>query len=178
MADPEWNGFADGTVVQSSKMSDILLAIKNRMIQCIPDATESTCKITNDPSYRVSSSDIRCFNITPSPQSQVDQGAWDGGANLQLTVRTRIIITVFLPNSLDDPRETEYFHTASMSVHNSRIDVLKALSFWNEEGDKGTYLLNDPLSPAEWHFTKDKSSGDIQIAFDLEYDEDLEVDCD
>jgi len=177
MSDPQWNGFADGTVVQASRMGDILLAIKERMIQCIPDATESTCKITNDPSYRITSSDLRCFNITPSPQSQVDQGAWDGGANLQLTVRTRLIITVFMPNSLDDPRETEYFHTASMSVHQSRLDVLKALSFWNVEGEKGTYLLNDPLSPAEWHFTKDKSSGDIQIAFDLEYDEDLEVDC-
>jgi hypothetical protein len=166
------------SVFQYSKMGDILLAIKDRLIECIPDATESTCKITHDPSYRITSSDIRCFNITPSPQSQVDQAAWDGGGNSQLTVRTRIIVTVFIPNSLDDPRESEYFHTSNNSIHAAKVDVLKALSFYNPINEQhNTRLLNDPISPAEWHFTKDKSSGDIQIAFDIEYDEDLDGNC-
>lgn len=167
------------STAQYSKMGEILLDLKRRLIACISDANESTCKITNDPSYRITSSDIRCFNITPSPQSQVDQGAWDGGGNMQLTVRTRVIVTVFLPNSLDDPRETEFFHTSNNSVHQAKLDVLKALSFYSAVNpDSGVNLLNDPVSPAEWHFTKDKSSGDIQLAFDIEYDEDLGGNCD
>lgn len=161
---------------QYGKLGLVLEEVKIRLIQQVYEATEDTVKITNDPSYRITASDIFQFNITPSPQARVDQAAYDGGANFQLSVRTRVIVTVFMPNAVDNPRESDQFHTADKSIHYAKVAVLKALSNWNPfNNNTSQFLLNDPMIPAEWQFTKDKSSGDIQIAFDVEYDEDLDL---
>jgi hypothetical protein len=145
------------------------------MAESIPDTNPDLIRITSDPNQnRRIPSDSVSFLISPSPIAQYDEMHFSGGANEQLTVITKVVVTAFMPHSLDEPDDIKEFFAGNNSINTVKINVLRALSGKNIYDDNYDLpLLNVPLRPIEHSWVKDKSSGDIQISFHVEYDEDL-----
>jgi len=157
------------------KINLIVLGIKQLMAESIPDTNPDLIRITSDPNQnRRIPSDSVSFLISPSPIAQYDEMHFSGGANEQLTVITKVVVTAFMPHSLDEPDDIKEFFAGNNSINTVKINVLRALSGKNIYDDNYDLpLLNVPLRPIEHSWVKDKSSGDIQISFHVEYDEDL-----
>jgi len=145
------------------------------MAESIPDTNPDLIRITSDPNQnRRIPSDSVSFLISPSPIAQYDEMHFSGGANEQLTVITKVVVTAFMPHSLDEPDDIKEFFAGNNSINTVKINVLRALSGKNIYDDNYDLpLLNVPLRPIEHSWVKDKSSGDIQISFHVEYEEDL-----
>jgi len=157
------------------KINLIVLGIKQLMAESIPDTNPDLIRITSDPNQnRRIPSDSVSFLISPSPIAQYDEMHFSGGANEQLTVITKVVVTAFMPHSLDEPDDIKEFFAGNNSINTVKINVLRALSGKNIYDDNYDLpLLNVPLRPIEHSWVKDKSSGDIQISFHVEYEEDL-----
>ena len=157
------------------KIDLIILGMKQLMVESIPDINPDLIRITSDPNQnRRIPSDFVSFLISPSPIAQYDEMHFSGGANEQLTIITKAVVTAFMPHSLDEPDDIKEFFAGTNSINVVKANVLRSLYGKNIYNDNYTLpLLNVPLRPIEHSWVKDKSSGDIQISFHVEYDEDL-----
>lgn len=160
---------------QYGKIELILIAVRNQLISSVTGGSASIVLISDDPNTKLSApTDDRWFIITPSSQSRFDPSAADGGGRQQLTVRTRIVVTVHFISGLDDPDLIDQFFTSTQrSINIAKLEVLKALTDFLPLGDEDEPLANDPLLPAELNWAKTSTEGSMQIAFDVDYDEDL-----
>ena len=164
---------------QYGKIDLIVDAVRDELVSAttnIPWVAAGLVIVSDEPNAAPAMPQDRWIVVTPSPQAQFDQAALGGGSWLQATIRTRIIITVHHGADLRDTpdRIDEFFMGASRSISIDARAVIKTLIMkqnWNGPG--GLPLLNDPILPAETNFAKAKSGGSIQIAFDIEYDEDM-----
>lgn len=156
-----------------SKIETIVLGIRTLMVEAIPHANSDTVRITGDPQAMTRSpSDIVIYNITPSPIAEYDQFRFEGGGNEQLTLTTKVVVTAFMPHSIDEPDDITKFFSFDPSINSIRVGVLKAISGKNVYVN-GVPQLNSPIRPIEHSWVKDKSAGDVQISFAIEYDENL-----
>ena len=162
---------------QYGSMEEILIYVKSRLIDLHPQASEDNVVISDDPQTKLTAPGLYWWVISPSPQSQVDSAAVDGGGNLQLSVRTRLIVTIHKIDLTDIPDEAEawFVGEAEPNINLLRRETLKILSLLEVPSENAffPFAANDPLIPAEWDTSKAKSSGSCQIAFDVEYDENL-----
>ena len=163
---------------QYGTIEEIVVAVRVRLIEEIEDATMSTVRISDDPNTKLAMpSDDRWFIVSPSAQTMYDQEAIDGGGMFQTSARTRIIVTVHFVSAVDEPDDiTEWFANESRSINRSKKDVIKALHTWVPVREDGSAITNDPLILAETSWYKTRGEGAIQIAFDIEFDEDFDLD--
>lgn len=164
---------------QYGKIDLIVDAVRSELAEAttnIPWVTDGLVIVSDEPNASPAMPQDRWIVVTPSPQAQFDPAALGGGSWLQATVRSRVIVTVHHGADLRDvpDRINEFFMGESRSINIDARAVIKTLiRKQNWEGPDGLPLLNDPILPAETNFAKAKSGGSIQIAFDIEYDEDL-----
>lgn len=165
--------------MQYGKIDLIVDAVRDELVAAttdIPWVTSGLVIVSDEPNAAPPMPQDRWIVVTPSPQAQFDQAALGGGSFFQASMRTRIIVTVHHGADVRDvpDRIDEFFMNSSRSISIDARAVIKTLirkGNWNGPG--GLPLLNDPILPAETNFAKAKSGGSIQIAFDIEYDEDL-----
>lgn len=181
---------------QYSKIEKIVDAVRDELVSAtanIPWIGAGVVIVSDEPNAAPAMPADRWIVVTPSPQFQYDPAAIGGGAHLQLSTRTRIIVTVHHGADLRDvpDRIDEFFLGTSRSINIDVRGVLKTLTGknwhdpipgqppdWPIDGPPYVppppiYYLNDPMLPAEGNWAKAKSGGSVQIAFDIEYDEDL-----
>lgn len=160
----------DGSDVQHGSFYKVALAIKELVKSGIQDATDSTVRIMSSAlgSGTHLPSDYRTFIISPSTSIAYDQAAYAGGGNIQVTARVAVVITAKVPGSLDDVDEIEYWFKRQEST---RVEILSALAGKELYDPEGNQLTNEPLFPREAAWNKDKTMGDVMVAFDIEFDE-------
>lgn len=159
-----------GDDIQHGSFYSVVLAVKELLKAGIQDATDSTVRIMSSTlgSGTHMPSDTRMFIISPSTSIAYDQSAYAGGANMQVTARVAIVITAKVPGSLDDVDEIEYWFKKQEAT---RVEILSALSGRDLYDYEGNQLTNEPLFPREAAWNKDKTMGDVMVAFDIEFDE-------
>ena len=165
-----WININDGTEVQSGNFYAITMGVKKLLKERIEDATDSTVRIMSSTlgSGTHLPSDYRTFIISPSSSLMYDQAAFSGGGRGQATVRGAIVITAKVPGSYDDVDEIENWFKRQ---EQTRMQILSALAGMDVYDGDGNQLTNEPLFPREAAWNKDKTLGDVMVAFDLEYDE-------
>ena len=164
-------GFSQEDLGQVSSLGVIMREIKQLVIERIHGAREHTVILSDDPNNKLQTpSDSTWYVVTPSPQGNIDMAAMAGGGPAQMTTATRVIVTAHIPYAGDDPNTIDNYWTI---FEKERLMVLRALSFQMIYDSDGNRLLNDVIIPAEWNWNKAAIHGSVQVAFDLEYDEDI-----
>lgn len=136
----------------------------------VPEATQRTCVLTDDPNAVLHTGQSSWWNVSPSPQGQVDMSALAGGGPAQMTVRSRVIVTAFVRSVADRPN---FIDVKFPLLDRKRRQLWRLLMNKNWESLDGFYVLNEPVLPAEWSWSITKGTGSVQCAFDIEWDEDI-----
>ena len=160
----------DGIESQHGSFYKIVLAIKDLLKRNIEDATDSTVRIMSSAlgSGTHLPSDYRTFIISPSTSISYDQNAFAGGGAVQVTARVAVVITAKVPGSLDDVDEIENWFKRQ---EQTRVEMMSALTGAHLYDHDGILLTNEVLFPREAAWNKDKTMGDVMVAFDIEFDE-------
>src|SRR5690606_5667922 len=90
--------------------------------------------------------------VTPSPDEMFDAAAAIGGGNDQLTVSTRVFVTVHTAaHFADQPnRSAEFFAGTNIpSINRLRRDILQAISHRMIYRSDNSPVLNEPIRPAQ-----------------------------
>lgn len=160
----------DGKEIQHGSFYSIVLAVKELLKANIQDATDSTVRIMPNSlgSGHHMPSDSRVYVVSPSTTIAYDQAAYAGGGNMQVSARVAIVVTAKVPGSLDDVDEIEFWFKKQ---EQTRVELMSALSGRDLYDYEGVRLTNEPLFPRESAWNKDKTMGDVMVAFDVEFDE-------
>jgi hypothetical protein len=167
---PGFGSTTSGEGVQTGSFYKVTLAIKRALKEKIQDATDSTVRIMSNAMGAGTHlpSDYRSFIISPSTSITYDQSAFAGGGAIQVTARCAVVVTAKVPGSLDDVDEIENWFKRQ---EQTRVELMSALCGLHLYDEDGILITNEVLFPREAAWNKDKTMGDVMVAFDIEFDE-------
>lgn len=160
----------------AGKFDDILLSVKRRLIAEVQGANDATCYLCLNPDDTPSPNPGSFFYVISPLSGQFLQGYLDGGGEAQATVDAGVLVRVYSPVMLDQPKRDTVFltHATRGILERARI-VLMALTNWSpmDEAEENE-LTRDPLIPSGFDIAKhQKSLGYIDVGFRLLFDWDL-----
>lgn len=163
---------------RDSNPSEILLALKARLIDQVDSANDVTCIINADPDQVPEPMPGEFhYVITPSPSFTFDDAMFTGGGQRQCTTNWIFAVTVHSRNNQDHTGSDEIFITSKEFGVFYRIgEVLKALAEYDLTDEHDNPILNQPIYPYSGNFHRPtEREGSVQIGFSLQFDWDLEA---
>lgn len=157
------------TVNHFGKLQEILDSVKDRIVSQLTDATADNVIVSDDPNVRPMVAGEKWYVVCPSPQEQADLQSQNGGGQDQLSIRTRIIVTVNIAATTDQP---DRINATYATLRVERKLVIRYLTY-NSTDDWFPTGANEPLIYAEGSYAKTEQHSSFQMAFDVEYDEDF-----
>jgi len=160
-----------------SSPDEILTAFINRIISKVGDATADSCFISDDPDeIPAANPSDWIYVVSMSPTGSFHEGNMVGGGRNQITVETKLILTVHSTAQNDEPGHAVRMFTDPTRGLLPKLGVcLWALAIEELTNPAGDNILSHPLHPDQYHWMrKDRTQSNIQQGFDVEFDWDLE----
>jgi hypothetical protein len=159
-----------------STTPDVILArIKARLIDQVDGATAHTCWITDDPDAVPAPAPAKqWYVVAPATEGTFRAGEFDGGGQNQMTVDTRIAITVHNIEMLDQVGRSEVWY-GGRGILPAGLPVLKAIAGYDLTDASGNQILAQPIFPASFNMERDTKNkrGSLMLTFDIVFDWDM-----
>ena len=159
---------ANEDLFQAGNFAAIMLAVKERIIDCVDDAGPTNVRIMSANPGSGTGLPVPAYVISPSGSMGYDQAAFAGGGQAQTTVRTEVIVTCKAAGASDKVDEIEAWF---FKQERARLAILSALTAFMPMDEESKSLTNEPFVPARGAWSKDKTMGEVQVVFSIEFDE-------